>query len=205
MDFAGRDITHYLQLLLRKSGYSFTTSAEIETVKDIKESMCYISQQPSKEEKEISTGFMHARCFEEYVLPDQRIIKLGTERFKAPEILFHPDFIGLEYPGIHQLLLESILKSDLDLRPSFFSNIILSGGSTLFKGIGERLLNELKLSVTSKEHKDTKIKIFAPQERKYATWMGGSILASLSTFKKMWVSADEYQEDPDIIHKRSLS
>ena len=51
---------------------------------------------------------------------------------------------------------------------------------------------------------DTKIKIFAPPERKYSTWIGGSILASLSTFKKMWISADEYKEDNNIVHKKNF-
>jgi len=51
--------------------------------------------------------------------------------------------------------------------------------------------------------KDVKIKIYAPPERKYSTWIGGSILAGLGAFKKMWISAEEYQEDPDIIHKKS--
>ena len=51
---------------------------------------------------------------------------------------------------------------------------------------------------------DVKIKVFASPERKYSTWIGASILASLSTFKRMWVTAEEYQEDPDIIHKKFL-
>jgi centractin len=52
--------------------------------------------------------------------------------------------------------------------------------------------------------RDVKIKIYAPPERTHSTWIGGSILASLTTFKKMWVSYEEYQEDPDIIHKRLM-
>jgi centractin len=66
-------------------------------------------------------------------------------------------------------------------------------------GFGDRLLNEVKKLAI----KDVKIKIYAPPERKYSTWIGGSILAGLATFKKMWVSAEEYQEDPDIIHKKN--
>ena len=128
--------------------------------------------------------------------------------------------------------MDSINRVDLDLRKSLFSNIVLSGGSTLCRGetnllclgvffnkrlsgFGDRLLNEVKKLAL----KDIKIKIYAPPERKYSTWIGGSILAGLSTFKKvtnvlhsgccacsrflqMWVSAEEYQEDPDIIHKK---
>ncbi|CAG8837257.1 33011_t:CDS:2 [Gigaspora margarita] len=137
---------------------------------------------------------------EDFTLPDGNVVKLGAERFKAPEILFNPELIGQEYAGIHQVVVDSINRADLDLRKSLFANVVLSGGSTLYKDFGTRLLNEVrKLAV-----KDIKIKIFAPPERKYSTWFGGSILAALSTFKKMWVSAEEYQEDPDIIHKKSF-
>lgn len=72
-------------------------------------------------------------------------------------------------------------------------------GSSNCIGFGDRLLNEVKKLAI----KDMKIKIYAPPERKYSTWIGGSILAGLATFKKMWVSAEEYQEDPDIIHKKN--
>jgi centractin len=82
---------------------------------------------------------------------------------------------------VHQIVVDAISRTDLDLRKSLYSNIVLSGGSTLTKGFGDRLLTELqKLAV-----KDMRIKIFAPPERKYSTWIGGSILAGLSTFRKV--------------------
>ncbi|OLL23656.1 Actin-2 [Neolecta irregularis DAH-3] len=193
IDVAGRDVTEQLQLLLRKSGRTFHTSAEREIVRNAKEKCCYVSLDPRREEKE-------GGKIEEFRLPDGNIIKLGTERFRAPEILFDPEIIGLEYPGIHQLIIDSINRTDLDLRKTLYANVVLSGGSTMTKGFGDRLLNEIrKIAV-----KDTKIKIFAPPERKYSTWIGGSILASLSTFRKMWVSAEEYQEDPEVIHRKCI-
>ncbi|RKP34636.1 actin-related protein [Dimargaris cristalligena] len=194
IDVAGRDVTDYLQLLLRKSGYHFHTSAEKEVVRIIKEKTCYVALNPSKEEKDFGNKS------NDFVLPDGQVIKLGSERFRAPEVLFDPEIIGEEFPGIHQIVVDSIQKVDMDLRKSLYSNVVLSGGTTLCRGFGDRLLNEVrKLAV-----KDSKIKISAPPERKYSTWIGGSILASLGTFKKMWVSADEYQEDPDIIHRKSF-
>ncbi len=106
--------------------------------------------------------------------------QIGSERYRAPEILFDPEIIGLEYPGIHQIVVDAINRTDMDLRKSLFGNIVLSGGSTLTKGFGDRLLHEVqRLAV-----KDMRIKIFAPPERKYSTWIGGSILAGLSTFRK---------------------
>ncbi|XAO23742.1 actin-2 [Cryptococcus bacillisporus CA1280] len=194
IDLAGRDITDHLQLLLRKAGHNLHTSAEKEVVRTIKEKTCYLALNPAKEEKDQSGAW------EEFRLPDGKVIQLGTERFLAPEILFNPELVGQEYPGVHQLIVDSINRADLDLRKSLFSNIVLSGGSTLCTGFGDRLLNEVKKLAL----KDVKLKIYAPPERKYSTWIGGSILAGLSTFKKMWVSADEYKEDPDIIHKKAF-
>jgi len=196
IDLAGRDITEYLQLLLRKSGHNFYTSSEKEVVRTIKESSCYIAFDPTKEEEVLETEKNH-----KFKLPDGNIIDIGSERFKAPEVLFHTEFIGCEYPGIQECLANSIQRTDLDLRKTLYGNIVLSGGSTLFPGFGDRLLNELK----ALSPKDIKIKISAPPERKYTTWMGGSILASLTTFKKMWVSAEEWEEDgPSVIHKKTF-
>ena len=112
-------------------------------------------------------------------------------------------------------MVDAINRTDMDLRKSLFGNIVLSGGSTLTKGFGDRLLHEVqRLAV-----KDMRIKIFAPPERKYSTWIGGSILAGLSTFRKvngahctyqyslltqyqMWVGIDDWHENPDIIHTK---
>ena len=128
-----------------------------------------------------STEPLSARRTVEYTLPDNRKIKIGPERFRAPEILFQPDIIGTEYPGVAHLLTEAIQRTDLDLRKALYGNIVLSGGGTLTKGFGERLLAECqRLAV-----RDTRIKIFAPPERRFSTWIGGSILAGLSTFRKV--------------------
>lgn len=192
-DIAGRDVTQYLQILLRKAGYPFKTSAEREVVRQIKEKTCFVAPNPLKGGKETMD-----QAYERYLLPDESVIELGTERYRAPEILFDPEYIGDESSGISNLIFESIMKCDLDLRKTLFSSIVLSGGSTLFRGFGDRLLNDMK----KLGPKDTKIRIYAPPERKYSTWIGGSILASLTTFKKMWVTAEEYQEDPNSIYRK---
>jgi centractin len=123
-----RDVTDQLQILLRKSGHNLHTTAEREVVRTIKEKCCYIASNPVKEEKEA------AGRTEEFRLPDGSAVQLGTERFKAPEILFNPEQVGLEYAGVHQVVVDSINRVDLDLRKSLFSNVVLSGGSTLCRG-----------------------------------------------------------------------
>lgn len=194
VDVAGRDVTDYLQSLLRKSGYNFHTTAEKEIVRLIKEKTSYVSLSPNKEAKENSGKTA------DFLLPDGQIIKLGSERFRAPEILFNPEIYGLEYSGLPQVIVDSISKTDLDLRASLYKNVVLSGGSTLFKGFGDRMLQDLRRLAP----KDLKIIITAPPERKYSTWIGGSILASLTTFKKMMISLEEYRDDPKVLHTRSI-
>jgi len=194
IDVAGRDVTRYLRLLLRKEGINFRTSSEFEIVKTIKEKECYLSSNPHKEES--SDGEKRV-----YKLPDGSSLDIGPARFRAPEVLFRPDLLGEECEGMHEVLLFSIQKSDLDLRKILYQNIVLSGGSTLFKGFGDRLLGELRKLAP----KDVKLKISAPQERLYSTWIGGSILASLDTFKKMWVSKREYEEDGQrAVHRKTF-
>lgn len=193
-DIAGRDVTRYLKLLLRKEGVNFRTTAEFEIVRTIKEKACYLSSNPVKEETTDSEKHT-------YVLPDGSSLDIGHARFRAPEVLFRPDLIGEESEGIHDVLYYAIQKSDLDLRKVLYQNIVLSGGSTLFKGFGDRLLAEIRKNAP----KDLKIRISAPQERLYSTWIGGSILASLDTFKRMWVSKREFDEDGKrAIHRKTF-
>lgn len=193
-DIAGRDVTAYLRLLLRKEGFNFHSSSELEIVRTIKERACYLAINPQKEES------MEGERMQ-YALPDESILEVGPARFRAPELLFRPDLVGEECEGIHEVLAFAIQKSDMDLRRILYSNIVLSGGSTLFKGFGDRLLSEVKKLAP----KDIKIRISAPPERLYSTWFGGSILASLDTFKKMWVSKKEYDDEgARAIHRKTF-
>ncbi len=93
------------------------------------------------------------------------------------------------------------MKCDIDIRKDLYGNIVLSGGTTMFPGIVDRLQRE----ITSLAPSEMKIKIIAPPERKFSTWIGGSILASLSTFQHMWISKEDYDESgPTIVHRKCL-
>ncbi|KFO54379.1 Alpha-centractin, partial [Corvus brachyrhynchos] len=204
IDIAGRDVSRFLRLYLRKEGYDFHTTSEFEIVKTIKEVMpCLVSvlvQEGISSQRKLWLVKSETEKAQ-YYLPDGSTIEIGPARFRAPELLFRPDLIGEECEGLHEVLVFAIQKSDMDLRRTLFSNIVLSGGSTLFKGFGDRLLSEVKKLAP----KDVKIRISAPQERLYSTWIGGSILASLDTFKKMWVSKKEYEEDgARAIHRKTF-
>jgi actin-related protein len=134
----------------------------------------------------------------EYVLPDGEKVVIGAERFLAPEVFFNPGVIGMEATPLDESIVDSIRKCDVDLRRELYANIVLSGGSTMFPGLKERLEKEIK-ELTPEE---VDVKIIAPPERQYSVWMGGSILSSLKTFQKLWITNKEYKEQgSSVIHR----
>jgi len=196
IDLAGRDLTEYMAKILMEGGLTMVSSAEKEIVRDIKEKKCYISLDY---EKELKTFSESSAKDVQYELPDGQIVTVGNQQFRCPELLFKPSFIGKEYPGVHQLTFNSIMKCYIDVRKNLYDNVVLSGGSTMFNGIAERLNKEL----ASLAPASMKVKVVAPPERKFSVWIGGSILSSLSTFAAMWITKAEYDEaGPQIVHKK---
>lgn len=194
LDIAGRDLTNYMKKIICERGYSFTTTAETEIVREIKEDLTYIALDFEKEMKAGEQTPFQEKPFE---LPDGKVIIIGSERFRCPEVLFKPSMIGSECGGIQNLIFDTVMKSDIDLRKDLLNNIVLSGGTTMFPGINERLTKELnKLTPIN-----TSVKVITPPERKYSVWIGGSILSSLNTFQDRWFTRDDYNElGPEGIH-----
>ena len=197
MEIAGRVLTDYMQKLLLENGESLTSSAELEIVRDIKEKLCYVAENYEAQHKAAQTSSDEDKA---YVMPDKRVITIpATVRMTCPELLFKPTLNGKSCNSIQDLTWKSIQSSDVDVRKDLCKNIILSGGTTMYAGLPERLKNE----IVSLAPAGAEIRVIAAADRKYAVWKGASTLASLSTFASSWVSAEDYQANgAAVVHRK---
>ncbi|CAG4977658.1 unnamed protein product [Colias eurytheme] len=184
----GKLLTERLQHLLKGVGYCFTTPHEFDLLDQMKENLCFT---PNDYEAEV-TEFAFSKEKVQYELPDGQHVIIGDERFRCPEVLFQPSVHGLTCSNIVDDLRLSISRSDLDYKALFYNNIILSGGSSLIKGLPDRLFLEMRKRAT--DSCELNAKIDAMPSRNIAAWVGGSILASLSSYKDFWMSREEYED-----------
>lgn len=199
LDIAGRDVTRYLIKLLLLRGYAFNHTADFETVRMLKEKLCYTAYDLEQEQKLASeTTYLT----ETYTLPDGRVIRLGGERFQAPEVLYQPHLINNESQGIAELVFSTIQSADYDIRLELYKHIVLSGGSTMYPGFPSRLERELKQLYSKRVIKGDmeklakfKIKIEDPPRRNEMVFIGGAVLADLMKDKEgFWLSKEQYHE-----------
>eukprot|EP00388_Colpodella_angusta_P001073 GDKJ01003598.1.p1 GENE.GDKJ01003598.1~~GDKJ01003598.1.p1 ORF type:complete len:420 (+),score=100.30 GDKJ01003598.1:24-1283(+) len=239
MNIAGNDVTDYLCELLTAKGYRLTTVGEREVVQDIKEKLCYVVRDYDRASAPSAGNDGSAIPELTYNLPDGSHISLSDEAFKAPEILFKPHLIGSNELGLKDSITAAMLRCDGDVRKDLFNSVVLSGASSLFKDLPERLDFEMSSSSTAATGGGTmsvaannsagannanssnlannanavasssgnsgglKLKTISPPERKYAAWIGASVLASLTTFHQLWMSKSDYDEvGPAMVHRK---
>ncbi|KAF8247837.1 Actin/actin-like protein [Wilcoxina mikolae CBS 423.85] len=199
LNVAGRDVTRQLIALLLRRGYALNRTADFETARAIKEKLCYVSYDLELDHKlsEETTVLV-----ESYTLPDGRTIRVGSERFEAPECMFQPHLVDVEQPGIAEMLFETIQSADVDIRTSLYRAVVLSGGSSMYPGLPSRLEKELKqLWLTRVLHGDPerlnkfKVRIEDPPRRRHMVFLGGAVLANIMADKEsMWISKEEWDE-----------
>ncbi|KAM6161024.1 uncharacterized protein O8D03_013500 [Erethizon dorsatum] len=187
LDVAGADLTDYLAQLLLAGGHSPSKTG---LAHQIKEACCYVAM-------DMATELAHtqAKATVDFVLPDKQVITLGSEHFCCPEALFQPNLLGLNQPGLPQLALLSISRLETKQREQLLANVVLDGGSTLLSGFPERLKQELGPGAS----------VLGSPHRAVAAWLGGSIMACRDSFKSLWLSRHEYEEEgPWAIYKYQL-
>jgi actin-related protein len=178
INLAGRDLTDYLCKILTESKINLHTSAERMSAMKIKEELCYVSMNFAEEVDNF------AGKEKQFELPDMSVVTVHNQIVRCPELMFKPSMDGKEMMGLHELAKKTIDDCDLDVRKDLLANIVMSGGTTMFPNMPERLQAEVEGLVAE----GAKVKVIAPPERMISVWIGGSILASLSTFSRMWIN-----------------
>ncbi|KAI5793149.1 actin family [Geopyxis carbonaria] len=199
LNVAGRDVTRQLINLLLRRGYALNRTADFETARAIKEKLCYVSYDLELDHKlaEETTVLV-----ESYTLPDGRTIRVGSERFEAPECMFQPHLVDVEQPGIAEMLFNTIQSADVDVRSSLYKAVVLSGGSSMYPGLPSRLEKELKqlwltrvLQGNPERLNKFKVRIEDPPRRRHMVFLGGAVLANIMADKEnMWISKAEWEE-----------
>jgi actin-related protein len=189
LGFGGADVTELLRRRLSDKGTPLPAGHEAEACRYLKERACEVATDPRPPTKAEATPTEH-------LLPDGTRVVLGSERFDCCEALFDPAVLGTPGRGLSAMLLEAITKCDTDLRPTLARTVVLVGGTTLLRGLPDRVQRDLQDGIPSE-----RVGVIAPKGRQHANWVGGSLLASLPTFQDFWVTRAEYAEDPNTIHR----
>eukprot|EP00924_Labyrinthula_sp_SR-Ha-C_P010363 maker-scaffold_23-snap-gene-4.57-mRNA-1 protein AED:0.02 eAED:0.02 QI:204/1/1/1/1/1/3/111/399 len=206
LNVAGRHITQYLIKLMLLRGYSFNSSADFDEVRRLKEKLCYVAYD-LKEETRLADDTTAVMA--NYTLPDKTVIKIGRERFLAPEALFDPSRVNVSTDGLSMMLFNMFKKADIDVRSKLFQHVVLSGGTSMYPGLPSRLEKDLKHLYITKflrldetragrggnELKKFKLRIEAPPRRKNMVFLGASVLAEIMAEREeFWISKSSWDE-----------
>ncbi|KNC98593.1 uncharacterized protein SPPG_06277 [Spizellomyces punctatus DAOM BR117] len=213
---AGRDITQFVQQLLRERENSIPPEDSLEVAKRIKEMYSYVCPDIVKEFKKYDSE--PDKCFKKHeflhsVTKKPYNVDVGFERFLGPEIFFNPEIASPDFlTPLPEVVDTTIQSCPIDTRRGLYKNIVLSGGSTMFKDFGRRLQRDITRIVDNRlKHyevlsqaninKDQQIQpkmidvnVVSHKRQRYAVWFGGSLLADTAEFYSYCHSKAQYDE-----------
>eukprot|EP01079_Euglenida_sp_SAG-EU17-18_P004367 gene4367-793_t len=201
---AGHSLDRYLHTQLDSRGFSFTTPAELDMVREVKELKGFVSEDYAAALDEAQVVSQGKKAFQAgYMLPDGTEVELNEERFRTPELLFNPalwdaasedvlDKDGVTVfsaLGLHQIAFRAIENVDGDLRPEMYRHVVMAGGTCMFQGMAGRLYNELQAQYRSEYPNEVAVttNVTCSPDAMYATWLGGSMFGALPTLSSMMV------------------
>lgn len=198
---AGKHITSFVQSLLRDHGEKIGPEDSMMIAKTIKEKYSYCCQDIVKEyekyDKDPSKYFISHTATHSLSKQDYKV-DVGYERFLAPEIFFNPELVSSEFIIPLPNVVDQVIQTcPIDARRGLYRNIVLSGGSTMFKDFGRRIERDLRKMVDSRlnaKHKEIEINVVSHKKQRYAVWFGGSLIASTDTFISYCHSKKDYEE-----------
>lgn len=187
-----------LQRKLSNVTESFNKYALDGLVDNLKECVCSVSESRYNEE------VLAMRPQKTFEFPNGYNNYYAADRFRIPEILFDPQQYmksNNDFISVQNMVQNSLENVEQDSRAQLLNNIVVVGGTSLIPNLVERLNNEIYTLMPG-----LRIKMYASGnsvERKFSSWIGGSILSSLGSFHQLWVSKQEYEEHgPAILEKR---
>ncbi|KAK0427952.1 hypothetical protein QR680_010505 [Steinernema hermaphroditum] len=207
---AGRDVTHFIQQVLREREPQIPAEQSYEVAKAIKEKYCYVCPDILKEFTKYDTDA--AKWLKTYeginnISKKPFVVDVGYERFLGPEIFFHPEFANPDYTTpISEVVDKCIQRCPIDVRRGLYDNIVLSGGSTMFKDFSRRMQRAIKrvsdnrllmaeqLSGGRVKPKPIDVQVVSHKMQRYAVWFGGSMLGSTEEFYQVAHTKAEYME-----------
>ncbi|AMD21578.1 HFL278Wp [Eremothecium sinecaudum] len=212
---AGRDITLFIQSLLRERGEADTS---LRTAERIKQEYCYVCPDMVKEFNKFDRD---ADKFAKLIVENQentqrKIVDIGYERFLAPEIFFNPEIASSDFlTPLPTIVDQTIQACPIDVRKGLYNNIVLSGGSTMFKDFGRRLQRDLRSIVNNRiaqsellsgtKSTGVDVQVISHRRQRNAVWFGGSLLAQTAEFKSHCHNKRDYEEyGPAIVRNFSL-
>lgn len=193
-EFGGRELNRILSKMVSFDKLKDVNNNEI--VRDIKEKLCYVAFDYSKE---LVTAVDSKSFNITHKLPDGQEISVGTERFKCTEAMFSPKLFDFDTSGVDMMIFDSISACDEGLRKKLFANILLSGGSSSFQGFSERIRKD----ISGMQGVPIGLKVLSPQEKINSAWIGGTLVAAQSSFPQACVSKADFEEcGIEVIHKK---